>query len=135
MADEQTAQTAEEAPAAEEVPAAETGGVEVAEAELPEAPPTPDTGRPGQVDVLLDVKLPVEVRLGQVDAQVRDLLQLGPGSVLQLDKPVGDPVELYLGGVPFATAQIVVVGDKLGVRIREILSQDSPIPADAAEQE
>ena len=124
MADEPTAQATE----TEDAPAAEAGSVEVAQAELPEAPPTAEAGRPAHVDVLLDVKMSVEVRLGTVEAQVRDLLQLGPGSVLKLDTPVGEPVTLYLGGVPFATAQIVVVGDRLGVRVEEILSPPSDTP-------
>jgi len=117
MADEPTAQPTQTADA----PAAEAGTVEVSQADLPEAPPTSQAARPGHVDVLLDVKMSVEVRLGRVETQVRDLLQLGPGSVLKLDKPVGEPVDLYLGGVPFAKAQIVIVGDRLGVKVQEIL--------------
>jgi len=124
MADEPTTEATETAAA----PAAETGP-EVAEAELPEAPPTAATGTPGPLDVLLDVKMPVEVRLGSVEASVRELLQLGPGSVLKLDKPVGEPVDLHLGGVPFARARIVVVGDRLGVRVEQILSPGADPPS------
>lgn len=66
--------------------------------------------------------MPVLAQLGQVEIAVRDLLQMGPGSVIQLDKKAGEPVDLYLRGVQFATGTLVVVGDQLGVRIKEILS-------------
>jgi len=109
----------------EAVEQAETGhdaSVEVQEATLPEAADTGAKSGGGQIDVLLDTKVPVTVRLGQVELQVRDLLQLGSGSVLQLDKQVGEPADLFLRGVRFATGTLVVVEDRLGVRINEILS-------------
>jgi len=46
---------------------------------------------------------------------------MGPGSVLELDKKVGEPIDLYLRGIRFASGSLVVVGDQLGVKIREIL--------------
>ena len=124
MADEPTAEVVEETPA-------QDADVEVAEAELPEAAPTDQVGPGGPIDVLLDVRLPVEVRLGEVQAPIRELLRLGPGSVLKLDQHVGEPVDLYIGEARFATAQIVVVGEELGVRIQEVLSS----PSDGAEAE
>jgi len=108
---------------AEAAPAEQTPGVEVQEADLPEAAPGPPAAAGGgQIDILLDTTLPVEVRLGQIETPARELLQLGPGSVLKLDKQVGEPVDLFLRGIRFATAQLVVVGDRLGVRIKEVLS-------------
>lgn len=115
-----------------EAPAQEAGAVEVQEAELPEAGGAGATAGSGQIDMLLDTTLSVEVQLGQVQTQVRELLQLGPGSVLTLDKQVGEPVELFLRGVRFATGQLVVVGDRLGVRIREIISANPAAEAPAA---
>ncbi len=98
--------------------------VQVQEAQLPESEDSPQGQGGGQIDVLLDTTIPVTARLGQVDMQVRELLQLAPGSVLKLDKQVGEPVEVLLRGNKFATGQIVVVGDRLGIRIQEILSQN-----------
>ena len=63
---------------------------------------------------------------GTADVPVRDLLQLGPGSVLKLNRRKGDPVDIYLRGVKFATGNLVVVGDQLGVRIKEVLSPSRP---------
>ena len=109
-----------------EVPASDAT-VEVQEAELPEVPDVKSARAGGQIDVLLDSTLPVEAHLGQVEAQVRELLHLGPGSVLKLDKEVGEPIDLFLRGVRFATGQLVVVGDRLGVKIREVIP---PEPAE-----
>ena len=67
----------------------------------------------------------VSVCLGHAEVEVRQLLQSGPGSVLQLDKKAGEPVDLYLRGIRFATGNLVVVGEQLGVRIREILPSAS----------
>ena len=97
-------------------------GAEVQEAELPQAAESDSSAPAGQVGVLLDTSLPIEVHLGQVRTRVRELLRLGPGAVLKLDKQVGEPVDLYLRDSRFATGQLVVVGDRLGVRIQEIVS-------------
>jgi flagellar motor switch protein FliN/FliY len=95
--------------------------VEVHEAELPEPIESISRARGGQIDVLLDTSLPVEIRLGSVELEVRDLLQLGVGSVITLEKQIGEPLDLYLKGVRFATAELVVVEERLGVRITKIL--------------
>jgi flagellar motor switch protein FliN len=100
---------------------AETDGVEVNDVQYPEAKDTSAGPGGGQIDLLLDAPLAVTVRLGEMDMTVRDLLQLNQGQVLTLDKRVGEPVDLYLRGMRFATGDLVVVGDRLGVRVREIL--------------
>ena len=75
-----------------------------------------------QIDILLDTVMPVSVRLGQVSMPVRELLQLGPGSVLKLDKQAGEPVDVFLRNVKLATGHLVVVGDQLGIRLKDIFS-------------
>ena len=94
----------------------------VSEAELAQAPAEIVPGSPGQIEILLDARMGVTVELGRVEIPVRDLLGLGAGSVLKLDRRKGEPVDLYLRGVKFATGHLVVVGEQLGVRIKEILS-------------
>ncbi len=98
---------------------------QVSEAELPEAADNGDRTGGGQIDILLDTTMSVSVCLGHAEVEVRQLLQSGPGSVLQLDKKAGEPVDLYLRGIRFATGNLVVVGEQLGVRIREILPSAS----------
>ncbi len=100
----------------------EEQAVEVNEAELPVAANVSAGGPPGQIDILLDTTMPVKVNLGQVELTVSELLELGRGSVIKLDKRAGEPVNLYLRGIEFATGHLVVVGDRLGVRIDEIIS-------------
>ena len=114
--------------------AAETQGdaVEVRDAELTEADETTvPSSAPGQIDILLDSHLSVSATLGQAQVLVRDLLQLGPGSVIKLDRAVGEPIDLYLRGIHFATGQLVVVGEHLAVRIKEILSPQAAEAVDS----
>ncbi len=65
--------------------------------------------------------------LGAAQIPVRRLLQLGPGSVLQLEKPVETPVELFLKESKFAEADVVVVENRFAVRIRQIIG--APVAA------
>ena len=89
-----------------------------------------DNTSPGaSIDVLLDMSVPVTAVIGTTEVPIQKLLQLGPGSVLKLDKSIAEPVDLYLKNVKFATATVVVIDDRFGVRIKEIL--DTSIDPDA----
>ena len=96
--------------------------VEVQEAQLPEVVDQGIADGSGQIDILLETLMPVQVQLAQTDLRVRELLQLSAGSVLKLDKRVGEPVDVFLRGVRFATGQLVVIEDRMGVRLNKILS-------------
>jgi flagellar motor switch protein FliN/FliY len=74
----------------------------------------------GSIDILLDMKIPVTVAVGQKEMTVRELLGFGPGSVMKLDKPIDAPADLYLRGTKFATGTIVVVDSRFAVKIKEI---------------
>lgn len=89
--------------------------------ELPEAVETEGGGSTGNVDILLDVNVPVTVNVGRTEIPIRRLLQLGPGSVLQLDKRLDAPADLYLRDAKFALADVVVVDGKFAVRIKQII--------------
>jgi len=89
--------------------------------EFPEAPQDAPAGPGGQIDVLLDMDVPVTVILGATRVPVRRLLQLGPGSVLKLDKSVEAPAELFLKDSKFAEAEVVVVDNRFAVRITQIV--------------
>ena len=94
---------------------------QVQSVELPEAVESDVTGPAGSIDILLDMDVPVTVAIGQTQIQVRRLLQLGPGSVLKLGKPIDEPVDLYLRDSKFATGSVVVVDDRFAVKIKQIL--------------
>jgi flagellar motor switch protein FliN/FliY len=94
---------------------------QVQSVEFPEAIESKATGSSGSFDILLDMNVPVTVTIGRTEIPVRRLLQLGPGSVLQLDKPIDAPADLYLKDAKFASADVVVVDGKFAVRIKQII--------------
>jgi flagellar motor switch protein FliN len=93
--------------------------------EFPEVTEGQVTPTGGQFDLLLEMDIPVTVMLGQAQIPVRRLMQLGPGAVVPLDKPIEAPVELYLQGSKFAEGDVVVVDNRFGIRIRQIVSGEN----------
>ncbi len=99
---------------------------QVREVQFAEAPPDAGAAGTGQLDILLDMSVPISVVLGQTQIPVRRLLQLGPGSVLKLEKPIEAPADLYLRDSKFAEVDVVVVEDRFAVRIKKILGAGAP---------
>jgi flagellar motor switch protein FliN/FliY len=84
-----------------------------------QAPQTPpDEG----FELLLDVPLRVSVELGRTRMRVQELLELGPGAVVDLDRLAGEPVDILVNGRPIAVGEIVVVNDRYAVRVVSIRS-------------
>lgn len=77
----------------------------------------------GNLDLILDVPLGVSVELGRVKMPVRQLLALTAGSVIELAKLAGEPLDVLINGRPVARGEAVMVNDKFGVRLTEIVSQ------------
>ncbi len=125
MADEGTAQAVEEK--ADENQDAEDSKTQVQSVEFPEAAESESAGAGASIDILLDLNVPVTVAIGRKEVPVQRLLQLSPGSVLKLDKPIPAPADLYLKDTRFATGSIVVVDDRFAVRIKEILSPGAEV--------
>lgn len=94
---------------------------QVQSVEFPEAVETESAGPTGKFDILLDMRVPITVALGQTEIPIRRLLQLAPGSILELGRPVEAPVEVYLRDAKFATGDVVVVDDRFAVRIRQVI--------------
>jgi flagellar motor switch protein FliN/FliY len=99
----------------------------------PAAAPTPtpaafnifadtDDNREQNLDLLLDIPLEVSVELGRVTMLIRELLEVGTGSIVELQKAAGEPVEVLVNGRLIARGEVVVVEDNFAVRITEILS-------------
>ena len=74
------------------------------------------------IDLLLDVELPVRVSFGQTEMQLRDVFKLGAGSVIELNKSVNDPVTVIVNNKPIAKGEVVMVDGNYGVRILEVES-------------
>jgi flagellar motor switch protein FliN/FliY len=88
--------------------------------DISDAGPLPE---PRKIDMLLDVPLHLTVELGRTKRLVKDILQLGPGSVLELDKLAGEAVDVLINGRLIAKAEVVVIDENFGVRITEIISR------------
>ncbi|MBI2877663.1 MAG: flagellar motor switch protein FliN [Candidatus Tectomicrobia bacterium] len=74
------------------------------------------------IDFILDIPLHLSVELGRTKILINDLLQLGKGSVIELNRVVGDPVEILINEKPIARGEVVVVNEKFGVRLTDIIS-------------
>jgi flagellar motor switch protein FliN len=84
---------------------------------------------PGErrLDLLLDVPLELSVELGRTRMTIQDLLGLGPGSVIELDKIAGEALDILVNDRLVARGEAVVVNDKFGVRITDIVSQSERV--------
>lgn len=104
-------------------PASEENTVEVKAVEFADFgdDPSPVVGTPNTLQFLLDVPMTVEVVLGSTSLTVREVMEIGPGTVVELDQAYGEEVALYLNGRLVARGDIVVVGDHFGIRITEVL--------------
>jgi flagellar motor switch protein FliN/FliY len=79
-------------------------------------------GEPKSLDLILDIPLTVSVELGRSKMLINDLLQLGQGSVIELTKLVGEPLEVLVNQKLVARGEVVVVNEKFGVRLTDIVS-------------
>jgi flagellar motor switch protein FliN/FliY len=94
-------------------------------ASFAEVQPAPAGGDPAPLGSLLGVKVVVTAELGRHQILIGDVLKLGPGSVVLLDRSVSEPVDLMVQGVCLARGEVVVVEDRFGVRIKEIVGPKS----------
>ena len=74
------------------------------------------------LDFVLDIPLEISVELGRAKMLISDLLQLGQGSVIELNKLAGEPVEIFVNQRLIARGEVVVVNDKFGIKMTDILS-------------
>ncbi len=153
MADESAAQEDQQAARADEqvaVAAEEPGQAASSDAQgaEPPGPPAesadaeplslPDLAEPGAeeppssptIQMLRDVNLHVKIELGRARMLVNDVLSLGPGSIVELDRLAGDPVDVFVNDRLVARGEILVLNDNFCVRISEILEDPTKAGAD-----
>ena len=82
---------------------------------------------PRNFDLLLDIPLEITVEIGRTRLAIRELLALGAGSVVELAKLAGEPLDVLINGKPVARGEAVMVNDKFGVRLTEIASPSERI--------
>ena len=75
------------------------------------------------LEFLYEVPLQVSVEVGRARILLKDLLQMGEGSVVELDKMAGEPLDLYVNGRLIARGEAVRIGDKFGIKLTEVVSQ------------
>lgn len=88
--------------------------------EAPSPPPKKEAAK--NIDFILDIPLEVAVELGRTNMLINDLLQLGQGSVIELNKLAGEPLEVLVNRKLIARGEVVVVNEKFGVRLTDIVS-------------
>ncbi len=116
-------------------PISSLGTAAVAEAPAPRAPQLTEfeqtMGSTSEVPIgmLLDLTLPVSIELGRTSMTVQEILRLGRGSVIQLDRLAGEPIDIYVGDRRFAEGEVVVLGEHFGVRITRILASSPALTA------
>ena len=103
-------------------------GVANAAGQVAEAASSASTARtPRTLDFILDVTLQVTVEVGRARMTIQDVLQLGQGSVVELEKLAGEPLDIYVNGKHVARGEAVIVNEKFGVRLTDIVSPEDRV--------
>jgi flagellar motor switch protein FliN/FliY len=83
-------------------------------------------GAPGpsdmNIDVILDVPVQLSLEVGRTRIPIRNLLQLNQGSVIELERAAGEPLDVYVNGTLIAQGEVVVVNERFGVRLTDVIS-------------
>ncbi len=94
-------------------------------AEFDALEPSPERASTGDVnmDAILDVPVTISMEIGRTNVTIRNLLQLNQGSVVELDRLAGEPMDVLVNGTLIAQGEVVVVNEKFGIRLTDIISQ------------
>jgi len=86
------------------------------------APPNAAGGVMNELDMILDIPVQITVELGRTKITIKNLLQLAHGSVVELDAMAGEPMDVLVNGTLIAQGEVVVVNDKFGIRLTDIIT-------------
>ncbi|MES1923777.1 flagellar motor switch protein FliN [Salinisphaera sp. T31B1] len=86
-----------------------------------------ETPAPRELDMIMDIPVTLSVELGQTRLTIRELLDLAKGSIVELDGLAGEPMDILINGYLIAQGEVVVVDDKYGIRITEIVTRSERI--------
>lgn len=86
----------------------------------------PVQGRP-DLDVILDIPVTISMEVGRTAITIRNLLQLNQGSVIELDRLAGEPLDVLVNGTLIAHGEVVVVNEKFGIRMTDVISPSERI--------
>ena len=90
------------------------------EAAVPQT--TDEPGRDVNLEVILDVPVTLSMEVGRTRIAIRNLLQLNQGSVVELDRAAGEPLDVFVNGTLVAHGEVVVVNEKFGIRLLDVIS-------------
>lgn len=82
-----------------------------------------DTVDPEKMDMIMDIPVSVSVEIGRAKMSIRNLLQLNQGGIVALDRLAGDPMDVLVNGTLVAHGEVVIVNDKFGIRLTDIVSK------------
>lgn len=85
------------------------------------------SGPPQNIEALMDVELQVTIELGRTSMFIRDILELSPGSIVELNKLSGEPVDLFINDKKFARGEVVVIDENFGIRVTELVKVEDRI--------
>ncbi|WP_417357752.1 flagellar motor switch protein FliN [Gallaecimonas pentaromativorans] len=80
-----------------------------------------------RLDTILDIPVTISMEVGRSKVTIRNLLQLNQGSVVELDRVAGEPLDVLVNGTLIAHGEVVVVNDKFGIRLTDVISQQERI--------
>lgn len=84
-------------------------------------------GGEGNLDLILDIPVKISVEIGRTSMNIRNLLQLNQGSIVELDRLAGESLDIMVNGTLVAHGEVVVVNDKFGVRLTDVISAQERI--------
>ncbi|CDZ92886.1 MULTISPECIES: flagellar motor switch protein FliN [Pseudomonadaceae] len=93
----------------------------------PKPSPTPPSLDGPNLDVILDIPVSISMEVGSTEISIRNLLQLNQGSVVELDRLAGEPLDVLVNGTLIAHGEVVVVNEKFGIRLTDVISPSERI--------
>ena len=95
--------------------------------ELQDSSPSLSSEEHQRLDSILDIPVTISMEVGRSKINIRNLLQLNQGSVVELDRVAGEPLDVLVNGTLIAHGEVVVVNDKFGIRLTDVISQTERI--------
>lgn len=105
------------------------GSAPVSGVEFQQLKQSSDVAEPRNIDLLMDVDLPVSIELGRTKMPISDILALGPGSVVELNKLAGEPADLLINYKVVARGEVVVIDENFGLRITQLMTPEERLKA------
>jgi flagellar motor switch protein FliN/FliY len=125
--------TSETTVAADESPSGRGSAIRVSPVEFANLDEGVGASPLATMDLLLDVRVRLSVQLGRTQLSIREVLALGPGSVVELDKAANEPVDILVNDRLVAHGEVVVVDENFGVRVLDIVSPSARIGSETVQ--